>query len=586
LRSGLTRSARHLVTDEAPPASVAPRDAGAALFRALFSGQPGTLLAHSLGSTGERGLRLRLRFQLDPDDPRLTLLHSLPWELLYKADSRDFLGLSRRTPIIRSLEIPRPAPALPLPSPLRILAIPALPEDTARLDLDLERRNLQEAWKEHPDVEIVPLEKPGLAGLRQTLLASPFHVLHFMGHGEVDPTTGRGILFFAGTDGSRSPVSGEALAEVLKDIRTLRLVFLNACESGRTPDGSEVDPFAGVATALVLGGVPAVVAMQLPVSDAAAIHFSQTFYQRLAAGDTLDAAVAEGRLALFTEFPDTVEWAVPVLFSRIADGCLFKRRVRIAWPRLHIPRRARPWLLGAAALSAAAWLIWVSAPFLRRQLPGAAVPPIEKVRVDNFEIARYEVTNEQFLRFVKARPEWQKGNVPPQYQDGDYLKDWPSRTEYPAAEADYPVTQVSWFAAHAFCEWAEGRLPTLEEWKQAAHAADGRFPWGKTDFSGSAPLNFCDADCELQHRSASLPTFRDGYAETAPVTAFPMGRSPEGVYNLSGNVWEWCLTPSGRERVTMGGSYASQFDECSTDIPEPFDATTCARDGGFRCAWD
>jgi len=571
--------------DEAPPASVAPREAGEVLFHALFSGQPGILLAHSLGSVGERGLRLRLRFQLDADDPRLAFLHSLPWELLYKADSRDFLGLSRRTPIVRSLEIPRPAPALPLPSPLRILAVPALPEDTARLDLDLERRNLQDAWAEHRNVQVVLLDKLGITGLRQTLLESPFHIVHFMGHGEVDPATGRGLLFFAGAGGARTPVSGEALTTVLKDIRTLRLVFLNACESGRTPDGSEVDPFAGVATALVLGGIPAVVAMQLPVSDAAAIHFSRTFYERLAAGDSLDEAVAEGRLTLYTEFPETVEWAVPVLFSRIADGRIFKRSGQTGWPILRVPRPARRWLLGAAVLLAVAGLAWFAVPYLKRLLPGA-VPPIDKVRVGNFKIARYEVSNEQFRRFLQARPEWQRDRIRPEYQDGDYLKDWPGPTEYKPYEDDYPVTQVSWFAAQAFCDWAGGRLPAPDEWKEAAHAAEGQYPWGRTDFSGPAPLNFCDIECKMQHRDANLPTFRDGYSEIAPVTEFPGGQSPEGVYNLSGNVWEWCFTPSGRERVTMGGSYASQFDECSTDITESIDATTCAPDGGFRCVWN
>lgn len=597
LRSGLARSLRHLVPEEGSPASGAPWQTGEALFRALFSGQPGLLLAHSLGSSGERGLRLRLRFRLDTDDPRLALLHSLPWELLYKADSRDFLGLSRQTPIVRSLEVPRPVPALPLPSPLRILAVPALPEGTVHLDLDLERRNLEEAWAAHPDVEIVLLDKPGPSGLRQALLEAPFHVIHFMGHGEMDPATGRGVLFFAGVDGTRIRVSGESLAALLKDVRTVRLVFLNACESGRTPDGAEVDPFAGVATALVLGGIPAVVAMQLPVSDAAAIVFSRTVYERLAAGDLLDAAVAEGRLALYTEFPDSVEWAVPVLFSRIPDGRLFRRSGltgsreivrRTMQPALPALRRARRWLAGAAALLVATALAWLAVRNLDL-LPGD-VPPIEKVRVGSFRIARYEVSNEEYRQFVEANPEWRKGRVPSSFQDGDYLQHWRSSAQYPPGLEDHPVTFVSWFAAQAFCEWAGGSLPDQEKWREAAHTKERRYPWEeiRIDPDSPAPLNFCDASCELSHRGpADLPAFLDGYAETAPVDAFRNGQTSEGIFNLSGNVWEWALNVSGQKGVTLGGSFAASYEECSTDqVMVENDTRLCSKEGGFRCIWD
>ena len=73
---------------------------------------------------------------------------------------------------------------------------------------------------------------------------------------------------------------------------------------------------ANVASSLVLGGMPAVVAMQLPISDQAAITFSRTFYQCLAAGEPVDAAVAEGRQAIHSENPAAFEWATPILFLR------------------------------------------------------------------------------------------------------------------------------------------------------------------------------------------------------------------------------------------------------------------------------
>lgn len=70
------------------------------------------------------------------------------------------------------------------------------------------------------------------------------------------------------------------------------------------------------------------------------------------------------------------------------------------------------------------------------------------------------------------------------------------------------------------------------------------------------------------------------------MSAFPGGRTRDGVYNLSGNVWEWCLDASEGRRITMGGSFAATFEECTTDVPDWEEARLCAADGGFRCVWE
>lgn len=592
LRAGLRRAARHLAFNDADEAAQipAPREVGAALFQALFAGQVGQLLASSLGMVGDRGLRLRLRFQLDLEDPRLPLLHSLPWELLYQPDTRDFLALSRRTPVVRSLEIPRPAAPLALPSPLRILVVPGFADS---LDLEEEQRQIRNAWKDLPGVEVVCLKAAETTALRQALLGAPFHILHFLGHGELDPATGQGVLFLAGPDGGPVPLSGEALATLLKDFRALRIVFLNACETGRMPDGAEQDPYAGLAAALVLGGLPAVLAMQLPIADEAAIVFSRTIYRRLAAGDPIEAAVTEGRQALYVASPDSAEWAIPVLFSRIPDGRIFVPSAEISpvpgpqarpdspWPRRQIIWAAALVLLAVVAIFA----VRTIAPFVA--FPGRPdLPLIATVEVGGFRIAKYEVTNREYLQFVHDNPQWRRDRILQELHDGDYLEEWISPTEYPPGLDDHPVAQVSWYAARAFCRWMGGELPTQEQWQTAAHAATRRFPWGKLDLSGPPQLNFCDAECDRQHRDGTFrPGFRDGYPRTAPVNEFPGGRTPEGVYNLSGNVWEWCLNPSQSERVTMGGSYLAAHDECTTDLPVWEKATLCGIDGGFRCVW-
>jgi hypothetical protein len=593
IRAGLERALRHLDIAEESAAPIEPRAAGEALFRALFSGQVGTLWARSLGAVADRGLRIQIRLKLEAPGP--PLLDSFPWELLYQPDTRDFLALSRVTPVVRFLEVPRPVSPLRLPAVLRILAVIAEAPKLGPLDLERERREIEAAWGDGPGVEIVFLKEARPEALRRALLEGDIHVLHFMGHGALDRSTGQGVLFFE-RGGVPDPVPGESLATLLKDVKTLRLVFLNACETAQTPDGDGRDPFAGVASALVLGGVPAVIAMQLPISDPAAIAFSRTVYLRLADGDPVDAAVTEGRLAIYTAAPGTMEWAIPVLFTRVADGRIFQRRSSrpqdtVTRPVALPPRRfsriegwterlGLRWRAAGAVLSLV--LLILLALFFNDHLPRPArKPDLESVQMGTFRIARYEVTQSAFQQFVLANPEWRRGRVPATEQDGDYLKDWISWREPPHGLAGYPVTRVSWPAAEAFCNWVGGRLPTQKEWQVAAHTAERRFPWkGPSEPDGR--LNFCDQSCGQKHRD---PQHNDDYQETAPVTAFPDGATPEGVFNLSGNVWEWCENASGAKRVTLGGSYLSMFQECSTDKPTDEDATLCAPDGGFRCVW-
>jgi|GEM_PF-2309601 len=600
LRAGLMRDVGP-AGGEAPPASLR---IGETLFSALFSGQVGVLWARSLGVTPERGLRLQLRFRLESEPLGPAFLHSLPWELLYQPDIRDFLALSRLTPVVRYLEVARPASVLPLPSVLRILVVIADAPGLAPLDLARERREIEAAWGGSPQVEVQFLEEPMAEALREALLASPFHVLHFMGHGGLDPSTGDGLLFFGASGGKLdSPsgeVSGEALATLLKDFKTLRLVVLNACKTGRGGEG--LDPFAGVATALVMAGIPAVVAMQLPISDLAAIAFSSTLHLRLAAGDPVDAAVTEGRQAIYTTSPGTLEWAIPVLFTRVSDGRIFDRLGRRATdtplppirPAVTLPRGQAlrsPHFLGLlAGLIVIVLLFFVLGgfPFVGRAVraipwPFGRKPALERVRVGRFRISRYEIAQRDFFKFVLAKPEWRRGEISATLHDGDYLRNWTSWYEFPSELSNHPVTRVSWFAAKAFCEWMGGRLPTRQEWQQAAHTAEGRFPWRGSLSSGSSPINFCDAACGKEHREVGV---QDGYPETAPVDAFSSGQTREGVFNLSGNVWEWCADASGELRANLGGSYFSQFEECSTDKLAWEDARLCAPDGGFRCVWE
>jgi formylglycine-generating enzyme required for sulfatase activity/ABC-type branched-subunit amino acid transport system substrate-binding protein len=111
---------------------------------------------------------------------------------------------------------------------------------------------------------------------------------------------------------------------LLHNVPSLRLVFLNACETARVSKQAGLDPFAGVAAAMVMAGIPAVVAMQFPITDEAAIRFAGRFYPLLAAGEPVDYAVGQGRLAIRVAESETLEWATPVLFMRAPDGAIFQ----------------------------------------------------------------------------------------------------------------------------------------------------------------------------------------------------------------------------------------------------------------------
>ena len=269
--------------------------------------------------------------------PGVARLTTLPWELLYRQDRREFLGFSRKSPLIRALDVPRSLPPL-LGPPLRILIAMANPSGSPPLATDREIHRLQEALAGVPGASSRVLFQATPEALRARLLEEPFHILHFIGHGSFDAEKGEGSLLLEDGAGGDRLVSGPMLADILRDFWSLRLVFLNACRTARS--SAVMDPFAGLTASLVMAGIPAVLGMQLPISDPAAIAFSEAFYRRLAAGDPIDAATVEGRMAIHLQDPESREWATPVLFLRTQDGLLFDSPVTPAQPAVSAEIRA------------------------------------------------------------------------------------------------------------------------------------------------------------------------------------------------------------------------------------------------------
>jgi hypothetical protein len=315
----IEHTASSLAQGERPPVEI-----GTEIFRSVFQGQVRSLLDKSRGHL-ERSpdLGLRLKIKLDPADADTAALSDLPWELLCDGETEEFFALSRQTSLVRYLDVPRSSQPIAFTPPLRILAVGASPSGLPPLDLAAEVRHLEALHRSASGVEVQFLSNASAGAVREALSGDRYNVLHFMGHGTFDRATGEGMLAFEGAEGRLDLVSGKAFATKLRDFRSLGVVVLNACNTARTRHQPGSSSFRGVATALVLGGVPAVVAMQRPISDRAAIGFSGALYRHLARGDSIDEALTEGRQAIHSAEPEAFEWATPVLFLRIPEGNVF-----------------------------------------------------------------------------------------------------------------------------------------------------------------------------------------------------------------------------------------------------------------------
>ena len=147
--------------------------------------------------------------------------------------------------------------------------------------------------------------------------------------------------------------------------------------------------------------------------------------------------------------------------------------------------------------------------------------PVHTVHLDAFYIDANEVTNGAFKDFVLANPRWQKDRIGEKFHDGSYLQDW-NGNNHPLGERDHPVRYVSWYAAMAYAVWVDKRLPTEAEWEKAARGGleKKQYPWGNG-------INFNRAN------------YGKRLGETTPIGDYPP--NDYGVYDIAGNVWEWCL---------------------------------------------
>jgi len=159
------------------------------------------------------------------------------------------------------------------------------------------------------------------------------------------------------------------------------------------------------------------------------------------------------------------------------------------------------------------------------QFPLLHETPQFRAQLGNFYVAVFAVTNEQFARFLtetKPSPEQLQRWI--SWLDRITAKPNDSYRAVPEFK-NHPAINVTWFGADAYCGWAGLRLATEIEWEKAARGTYGRtFPWG----------NEWDPDRLCWWGS------HDEKETTVPVDAFRDGCSPYGIFQMAGNVEEWC----------------------------------------------
>jgi hypothetical protein len=180
----------------------------------------------------------------------------------------------------------------------------------------------------------------------------------------------------------------------------------------------------------------------------------------------------------------------------------------------------------------------------------------ERPPLETFWIARYPVTNAQFNAFIQDRG----------YEEDHWWRGLSQRIRAPVAPrwflANHPRETVNWYETMAFCAWLSQRLgyavtlPTEVQWQEAARGTDWRaYPWGP------------------DWREGVANTSEAGIHRTSAVDIFPQGRSPYGVMDLAGNVYEWCLNEFCRpERTQQKGDAAREVRGGSWFYPQ-----VCAR---------
>lgn len=218
--------------------------------------------------------------------------------------------------------------------------------------------------------------------------------------------------------------------------------------------------------------------------------------------------------------------------------------------------------------------------------------PVHRVSLDAFYIDMYEVTNAQYKKFVDAT----SAQSPIYWKYSNFN------------EPNQPVVGITWEEASAYAKWAGKRLPTEAEWEKAARGGliGKKYVWGDNPTPPQGAGNFGDETAKLVFKSWSIiKGYDDGFSHPAPVGSFTP--NDYGLYDMMGNVWEWCLDyydssyyssspksnpkgpSSGTDHVLRGGSWFADDDYLRVSNRFDYNPSYTVKSSctvGFRCAQD
>ncbi|MEK6280793.1 MAG: CHAT domain-containing protein [Acidobacteriota bacterium] len=310
---------------------------GTELGKMLF---PGTMASYVDDNLKEMEAGTTLRIQLRISDFPLA---DMPWEYAYLPNpgmppALNFLALNKRVSVVRydthgvkqakSSKTLNPINKDARPSLIMLMADPNKPPEYPELRLEDERVKIEEALR---SIENSLTPKFHSNVTIETLLdavAGDMHVFHFAGHGKFEKDLGQNFRGMAGEgslvifDEDKSTPRLLSVGDLVMALNgtKVRLAVLGACETGRR-DGESA--WTGIAAALSLADIPAVVSMQYTINNQNAIYFSRAFYKSLAEHESVDAAVTAGRHAIYMRRSGDKkerDWGVPVLYLRADDS--------------------------------------------------------------------------------------------------------------------------------------------------------------------------------------------------------------------------------------------------------------------------